>query len=310
LFCLFCFCLVQSSSRERCRSPSLCLPLPSFPSLLCYPVTMADDISSITATPKLGIRVSDATASPVPPVEPSISSVRPDAGSQPSFAQEEKFAWPPLADDLKRLYLEQKLSASKIAKIYGLNYASEKTAESTILYHLKRNGIARRDPAAHLRKVTDAMVEDWIVRYQKGESLKQIAGILVGPVTVFNHLHKRGLSLRDKVEAQIKAVTIHEKKPFQGSLADRAYLAGITRGDFSAGRHGRAVRVRLGTTHPDMADLFRRLSAKYGPIYEYPKPAPLPNTNGCWTATLTRALSFWSDPRLTYPSSSAVGNYS
>ncbi len=57
-----------------------------------------------------------------------------------------RLSWPPSAEDLARLYLEQKLSASKIAKAYGLKYASAKTAESTILYHLKRNGISRRDP--------------------------------------------------------------------------------------------------------------------------------------------------------------------
>ncbi len=126
-----------------------------------------------------------------------------------------------------------------------------------------------------MRKVTETMVDEWVVRYQKGESLKQIAGTTVDPVTVFNHLHKRGLELRDKVEAQIKAVTIHGKKPFQGSPKDRAYLAGITRGDFTVVRHGRAVRVRLGTTHPAMADLFRQLFSEYGPIYEYPRPAAL-----------------------------------
>jgi hypothetical protein len=186
-----------------------------------------------------------------------------------------RLTWPPLEEDLRRLYVVEKLSASKIAKAYGLQYASEKTAESTILHHLKKNGIARRDAAAHIRKVTQKMADEWVVRYQKGESLKQIAGDAVDAVTVFNHLHKRGLSLRDKVEAQIKAVTIHDKKPFQGSPADRAYLAGITRGDFWAGRHGRAVRVRLGTTHPDMAALFRLLFGWHGPIYEYPKPAAL-----------------------------------
>jgi DNA-binding MarR family transcriptional regulator len=42
---------------------------------------MVDDISSIPATPKFGIEVSDAVMSPVPPVEPSISSARPDTGS-------------------------------------------------------------------------------------------------------------------------------------------------------------------------------------------------------------------------------------
>jgi len=55
--------------------------------------------------------------------------------------------------DLERLYLQQKLSASKIAIVYGLKYARAKTAESTLLYQLRRNGIARRDPAAHISKV-------------------------------------------------------------------------------------------------------------------------------------------------------------
>lgn len=188
-------------------------------------------------------------------------------GEPPSVS---KPRWPPLAEDLRRLYLEQKLSASKIAKVYGLSYASDKTAESTVLYHLKRNGIARRDPAAHIRKVTDLMVGDWMVRYQNGESLKQIAGDSVDPVTVCNHLHKRGLQLRDKIEAQIAAVTKFEKVPFSGDKHEMAYLVGIAFGDYASTMHGRAVRVRLSTTHPAMARLFRDLFGKHGPIYEYP----------------------------------------
>jgi hypothetical protein len=242
-------------------------------------------------TSKSGIDASVSDdANPVPSVEPSNFSARPHTGSQPNFGHEEKLAWPPLAEDLKRLYLEQKLSAAKIAKAYGLTYPSDKTAESTILYHLKKNGISRRDAAAHIRKVTDSMVNEWVDRYQRGESLKQIAGNSFSPVTIFNHLRKRGLQLRDKIEAQIKAVTIHDKKPFQGGPADRAYIAGITRGDFWAGRHGRAVRVRLGTTHPDMADLFRQLFSKHGPIYEYPKAAAL--TEYEWTLDCDLDSSF------------------
>jgi hypothetical protein len=193
-----------------------------------------------------------------------------DAGTSPS-----QLPWPPLAEDLERLYLEQKLSASKIAAVYGLKYASAKTAESTILYHLKKNGIARRDPAAHVKKVTDSIVDDWMVRYQKGESLKQIAAGQVGLVTVFNRLHKRGVQLRDKVEAQIKAVTIHPKKSFSGDPIERAYLAGFAFGDLGVVRHGRAIRVKLGTTHPAMSTLFRNVFEPYGPIYEYPRKAPL-----------------------------------
>ena len=48
-------------------------------------------------------------------------------------------------------------------------------AESTVLYHLKRNGIRRRDAAELARKVTAAMEDEWVKRYQAGESLKKIA---------------------------------------------------------------------------------------------------------------------------------------
>jgi LAGLIDADG-like domain len=203
-----------------------------------------------------------------------------------------RLAWPPLADDLRRLYLEQKLSASKIASIYGLKYASAKTAESTILYHLKRHGISRRDPAAHIKKVTETTVDDWIDRYRKGESLKQIAADSFSPVTVFTHLHSRGLELRDKIEAQIDAVTKHEKRPFTGDALEEAYLIGLAIGDLNVTRHGRAIRARLSTTHPRMAQLFRSLFSEHGPIYEYPKPSQLSEFEWCLDCDLDSSFEF------------------
>ena len=179
--------------------------------------------------------------------------------------------WPPTKQDLLRLYIEQKLSAAKIARVYGLRYASPKTAESTVLHHLKKNGITRRDAADHIRKVTEEMVDAWVLRYQKGESLNQIADETVGPVTVFNQLRRRGLQLRDKVEAQIKAVTIHSKQPFMGDSLEMAYLLGFSLGDLGIAEHGRAVRVKLSTTHPAMENLFRILFSAKGPIYCYPR---------------------------------------
>jgi hypothetical protein len=176
-----------------------------------------------------------------------------------------RLAWPPLAEDLRRLYVDQGLSASRIAAAYGLKYASPKTAESTILYHLKRNGIARRDAAAHIRKVTEKMVDEWVVRYQSGESLKQIAGDGVVSVIVFNHLRRRGLQLRDKVEAQIEAVTKFKKLSFDGDAADRAYLLGFIRGDLAVSWHGRAVRAKTSSTHPAMIELVVSLLLPYGP---------------------------------------------
>ena len=187
----------------------------------------------------------------------------------------EGLPWPPREEDLRRLYVDQRLSAMRIAEAYGLRYASPKTAESTILYHLKRNGIARRDPSEHIRKVTPEMADEWARRYAAGESLKQIAEDEVGAVTVWNHLKRRGVTLRDKVEAQIKAVSKYQRLPFAGSQVDKAYLMGLRFGDLNVVRHGRVVRVRVSTTHPAMANLFRTLFESSGHVQSYPRHSRL-----------------------------------
>ncbi|HEV2137605.1 MAG TPA: LAGLIDADG family homing endonuclease [Nitrososphaerales archaeon] len=189
--------------------------------------------------------------------------------------QDGHLAWPPIKEDLERFYLVQGLSAAKIAKAYGLKYKSPKVAESTILYQLKKNGINRRDKAEHIRRVTGELVDRWVSRYVAGESLKQIAENEFSPVTVYLYLHKRGIKLRDKVEAQIQAVTKCPKIPFTGGVIERAYLVGFTKGDCQVTRHGRAIRVRTSTTHPAMADLFSNLFGIYGFVQRYPRESKL-----------------------------------
>jgi len=213
-------------------------------------------------------------------------------------------SWPPSKEDLRRLYVEQKLSAAKIANVYGLKYANPKTAESTILHHLKKNGISSRDPAEHIRKVSEGMVDEWTLRYQKGESLKQIAGDAINPVTVFNHLHKRGVRLRDKVESQIKAVTSFEKLPFDGTEFDRAYLLGFARGDLNVSRHGRAIRVKTTSTHPGMVELFLSLFSPFGPTRVYPKFSELCGYEWTVEAELNDTFSFLLSYKQAPPSSS------
>jgi intein-encoded DNA endonuclease-like protein len=180
-------------------------------------------------------------------------------------------AWPPKKDDLERMYLVEKLSAAKIAAVYGLKYKNPKVAESTVLYQLKRNGISRREATEHVRKIRPEMVDEWARRYETGESLKQIAGGAVSPVTVWLHLRKRGLRLRDKVEAQIKATTKHARKPFDESQFQVAYLLGFSRGDLNVSTHGRAVRVKTATTHPLMVEHIRNLFGPYGHVSLSPR---------------------------------------
>jgi hypothetical protein len=193
----------------------------------------------------------------------------------------EDLAWPPTRADLERLNVTQRLSAAKIATVYGLRYKNPKVAESTVLYHLKRNSIARRDRAEGARKATAAKVDEWARRYRAGESLKQTAAGGVSAVTIWNHLRARGVPLRGRIDAQIKAVTKHERRPFAGDDLEKAYLMGLRYGDLDVVLHGRATRVRVSTTHPAMAKLFESLFSRYGFVHRYPKTTNL--TGYEWT---------------------------
>jgi len=199
-------------------------------------------------------------------------------------------AWPPTKEDLERLYLVEQLSAAKIARIYELKYKTPKVAESVILYQLKKNGIPRRDPAEHTRKATPEMVDVWAMQYTDGQSLKQIAGESVSPVTVWLHLKRRGVRLRDKIEAQIRAVSRHERRAFVGDELEKAYLLGLRFGDLHVVRHGRGIRVRVSTTHPAMADLFESVFSGYSHVARYPRRAKL--TGFEWTLECDLHASF------------------
>jgi len=100
------------------------------------------------------------------------------------------------------------------------------------------------------------MVNGWERRYLTGESLSKIAGGTVDDVTVWYHLRKRGVKLRD-IEAQITAVTKHQRIPFSGNAEEKAYLIGLAQGDSYVTTHGRLVRAKTASTHPGMYALFK-----------------------------------------------------
>lgn len=195
-------------------------------------------------------------------------------------------------EDLERMYVKEGLSAGKISKAYRLNYANVKTAESTVLYHLKKNGIARRDRAEHIREVTSEMVDEWVRRYQAGESLKQISNDKMSPVSVWNHLRARGVSRRDKTEAQVMAVTKYTRRQFVGDFAERAYLLGLAWGDLHVSRHGRGVRVKTATTHPEMVKLIESNIGSYGMVHVTPRNSTLTGYEWSVQVDLDRSFEF------------------
>ncbi|MDA4117232.1 MAG: LAGLIDADG family homing endonuclease [Thaumarchaeota archaeon] len=254
-----------------------------------------------------------------------------------------KLAWPPTEHDLQRLYLEEQLSAAKIAKVYGRNTKNPRSAAFLITYYLKKYGIERRDRVEELRKDTEAIVEAWKAKHPKVED-----GEAPGPVeaddprlltdeegaviellqnkdlsirhldpetkarvrTAMEGLHwTRGLSLNDIAglagnktsgyssylfkelelkarpfeEARLKGVANHlrkyERRPFDGTDEDKAYMLGLKHGDLSAYVPFRNVtRVSTSTTHPALAELFTDLFGLYGHVYKHPRHKKDSNT--------------------------------
>lgn len=244
---------------------------------------------------KKGMGASANSHAPEELGEPAFDEARSDSGSQSGGVTKRpkkilnqmqesetavegevgKYAWPPKKEELERLYLARRLSAMKISRVYGLKYPNPKSGESMVLWYLRKFGIKRRDKAEHVRKVTEEMVDEWVRRYESGESLKKIAGGSMSPVTVFTHLKRRGVRLRDKIEAQIEAVSKYARRPFTGDRLEKAYLTGLRYGDLNVVLHGRAIRVRLSTTHPAMTELFESLFSAYGHVSKYPRRAKL-----------------------------------
>lgn len=81
--------------------------------------------------------------------------------------------------------------------------------------------------------------------------------------------------MSDRMEAQIRAVTKHEWKPFSEDKLEEAYLLRLRYGDLDVVRHGRAIRARASTTHPAMADRFESLFSAYCRVLRYPRTASL-----------------------------------
>jgi intein/homing endonuclease len=78
---------------------------------------------------------------------------------------------------------------------------------------------------------------------------------------------------RDFEEGRLKGIADarkHKRNPFDGTDEDKAYLLGISHGDFHVSRpFGDTVRVSTSSTHPAMVELFRNLFEKYGHVYQH-----------------------------------------
>src|SRR5438309_479957 len=132
----------------------------------------------------------------------------------------------------------------------------------------------------HLDEERRQMVRQFIehLHHEKGISLTDMAKLVGNKTSGYMSWLARqlGIQPRDFEEARLvgihKKVRKYERKPFDGTDEDKAYLLGLRRGDLSVSRpFGDAIRVSTNSTHPAMAELFTKLFSPYGHVYQHPR---------------------------------------
>lgn len=155
---------------------------------------------------------------------------------------------------LERLYWDKQLSTYKIAEVLHCD-------PKTVWYHLKNEGVPTRP-----RKVVYVSKEDLIELYKhQGLSLREIGdNYSIVPAAVLRKMRKFNIPLRSTWEHNL----IKPRKPFSGSLTEKAYLIGFRLGDLNViQRPGRqVVEVGCNSTKTDQAQLIKRLFSKYSHV--------------------------------------------
>jgi hypothetical protein len=113
---------------------------------------------------------------------------------------------------------------------------------------------------------------------KKGLSLNDIAKLVGNKTSGYTSwvCVQLGVKRRPFEEARLKGIREkrrkYERKPFDGTDEDRAYLLGLRHGDLSASTPWNGVvRVSTSTTHPAMSELFHSLFEPYGHVYQHPR---------------------------------------
>jgi hypothetical protein len=112
----------------------------------------------------------------------------------------------------------------------------------------------------------------------KGMSLNDVAKMIGNKTSGYTSwvCRQLGVPRRPFEEARLKGIREkrrkYERKPFDGTDEDKAYLLGLRHGDLTVSIPWKgAVRVSTSTTHPAMVQLFRSLFEPYGHVYQFPR---------------------------------------
>jgi len=153
---------------------------------------------------------------------------------------------------------------------------SQASTEAEVLALLRTPGLSIKnlDPA------TKEKIRLYILakHIEQGVSLSDIAKLIGNKTSGYTSWLTRQLGIQPRpfeearLEGIHKKVRKHERKPFDGTDEDKAYLLELLHGDLHASRPWKdAVKISTSTTHPAMAELFISLFEKYGHVYLDPR---------------------------------------
>ncbi|MBI1984872.1 MAG: LAGLIDADG family homing endonuclease [Candidatus Wildermuthbacteria bacterium] len=156
--------------------------------------------------------------------------------------------------ELQRLYKKEGLTTYQIAKRYGC-------CQGTIWNRLKEYGIKTRFPW-NGTALTKAKLQHWYVLKKLSTwEIEKRYGYPRG--TVHRKLKEFDILLRTSSEAHIR----FPRKDFDGSIQDKAYLLGFTRGDLRIRRLGDTIHADCGSTKKTQVELIKELFIGYGHVW-------------------------------------------
>lgn len=155
-----------------------------------------------------------------------------------------------LKEELRKLYIEEKLSMKQIASILGFNI-------STIHRKLHRYSIKIRPVG---KKRIDITLPKLLSLTKKNLTIKEIA----------QHFNCNWYTIKRKMDGcsiryrqKGNSITHYPKKNFSGDLLEAAYLIGFRLGDLAVKEEGNLIYVKMSTTKQEQIKLFRELFGKY-----------------------------------------------
>ena len=154
--------------------------------------------------------------------------------------------------------------------------ASSDVGQEDLLALLRKKGLSIRNLDEARRGELRLFLDH--LHNSRGLSLNDIAKLIGNKTSGYASWVCRELGVKPRPfeEARLKGIREkrrkYERRPFDGTDEERAYLLGLRHGDLSVSRPWKGVvRVSTSTTHPAMAELFRSLFEPHGHVYQDPR---------------------------------------